>query len=165
MIAILCTGGTFDKRYGSGSGVRDFSFGNTSAVTEIVNRFGIENVEVTYDSEVAKDSLDITDEERYHMALWCRECPHDACVIVHGTDTMIDTARVIAQNNTTNKVVVLTGALRPACMRDSDAELNLGGALIAAQTCRPGVYIVMGGTIFRWDACRKNPTTGHFEHL
>ncbi len=163
-INVLSTGGTFDKAYGSGAGVRNFSFPEVSAVEDIATRFGIRNMNVSYESARAKDSLDMTDDDRNFIAEWCADKSRDRCVVIHGTDTMIDTARVVAKK-CPDKVVVLTGALQPARMRDIDAEFNLGGALIAAQTCSPGVYIVMSGTIYPWDKCKKNPTTGHFEPL
>ncbi len=164
MIHVLCTGGTFDKAYGSGSGVRDFSFPEETAVLGIVTRLGIRNIEVSYKSETAKDSLDITDDDRSAIATWCAQSPHKSCVVIHGTDTMIKTASVIARR-CPSKVVVLTGSLQPARMRDTDAEFNFGGALIAAQISLPGVYIVMSGTIYKWDKCKKNLITGQFEPI
>ncbi len=163
-IDVLSTGGTFDKAYGSGAGVRDFSFPEVSAVDEIAARLGIQNVSVSYKSVAAMDSLDMTDVDRLSIADWCANESRERCVVIHGTDTMIETARIIAKR-CSHQVVILTGALQPARMRDTDAEFNLGGALIAAQVCLPGVYIVMSGTIFRWDECQKNPITGHFEPL
>ncbi len=163
-INILCTGGTFDKVYGSGAGVRNFSFPEVSAVEDIATRLGIRNMKVSYESTIAKDSLDMTDDDRNLIAEWCADNSSNRCVVIHGTDTMIDTARVVAKR-CPDKVVVLTGALQPARMRDTDAEFNLGGALIAAQTCSPGVYIVMGGMIYQWNKCKKNSITGHFEPL
>lgn len=163
-ISVLCTGGTFDKVYGSGAGVRNFSFPEVSIVENILNRLGIRNVKVSYESERAKDSLDMTDHDRNFIAGWCADASRDRSVVIHGTDTMIDTARIIA-GRCPNKVVVLTGALQPARMRDTDAEFNLGGAMIAAQICTHGVYIAMSGTIYPWHKCKKNPVTGHFEPL
>ena len=163
-INVLSTGGTFDKAYGSGAGVRNFSFPEVSAVEDIATRLGIRNMKVSYEAARAKDSLDMTDDDRNFIAEWCADNSRDRCVVIHGTDTMIDTARVVAKR-CPDKVVVLTGALQPARMRDTDAEFNLGGALIAAQACSPGVYIVMSGMIYPWDKCKKNSTTGHFEPL
>ena len=158
---ILCTGGTFDKIYGTGAGVRNFTFPEVSAVTGIVAKFHVADVDVTYDPVRAMDSLDMTDADRDFIAGWCSQYPAGRCVVIHGTDTMIKTASVIAGRNLDN-TVVLTGALQPTRMRDSDAEFNLGGAIIAAQTCPPGVFIVMHGRVFAWNQCRKNPVTGQF---
>lgn len=163
-VHVFCVGGTFDKVYGSGAGVKNFSFPETTAVVDIATRLGICNMEVFYRQTIAKDSLDMTDDDRLAIATWCTKSPHESCLIIHGTDTMINTASVIAGQGL-DKVVVLTGALQPACMRNTDAEFNLGGALIAAKTCPPGVYIVMSGEVYLWNKCRKNTTTGHFEPL
>jgi L-asparaginase len=164
IVHVLCTGGTFDKVYGSGSGVSDFSFPEKTAVLDIATRLGIRSLQVSYELAKAKDSLDMTDHDRSTIAAWCARPHHECCVVIHGTDTMIKTASVIADRSLSN-VIVLTGALQPACMRNTDAEFNLGGALIAAQISSPGVYIVMSGTIYLWDKCRKNPITGQFEPI
>lgn len=166
IVNILCTGGTFDKAYGSGAGVRNFSFPEISAVEDIIIRLGIRHSKVSYEPAKAKDSLDMTDDDRRRIADWCgnNSDPCNCRVVIHGTDTMIDSARTVAERGL-SRVIVFTGALQPARMRDTDAEFNLGGAIIAAQVCTPGVYIVMGGRIYPWDKCKKNPTTGHFDLL
>ncbi|MCE9643253.1 MAG: asparaginase [Candidatus Andersenbacteria bacterium] len=160
--SILCLGGTFDKVYGRGANVRDFSFPRVSAATSMANRFGLLNVDVVYDADSAKDSMDMTDADRARVAEWCKNVDTKACVVVHGTDTMIETAEVVAKQKL-NKAIVITGASQPAAMRDTDAEFNLGGAIIASQISIPGVYIVMNGNCFKWYACQKNPATGWFE--
>lgn len=161
-VSILCLGGTFDKVYGNGAGVRELSFPQVSAVSNMVSRFGISDTEVVYEANLAKDSLDMTNADRDRVADWCASIDSKACVVVHGTDTMIKTAEVVAARKL-DKVIVFTGASQPAAMRDTDAEFNLGGAIIASQVSIPGVYIVMNGLCFKWYACQKNPTTGRFE--
>lgn len=164
LVSILSVGGTFEKVYGSGLGVRELSFPETSAAAKIVARLGIKDVTVDYDQAWAKDSLDMTDDDRGAICNFCCRGDHERCVVVHGTDTMVKTAEVLARN-CPGKVIILTGALQPACMLGSDAEFNLGCAIMAARTCQPGVYIAMGGNLFQWDNCRKNPLTGRFEVL
>ena len=161
-VSILCLGGTFDKVYGVGGGVRELSFSPISAASGMVSRFGISDAEVVYDGNKAKDSLDMTNTDRETVADWCTSVDSKSCVIVHGTDTMIKTAEAVAKRKL-DKIIVLTGASQPAAMRDTDAEFNLGGAIIASQISIPGVYIVMNGKCFKWYACQKNPTTGRFE--
>lgn len=161
-VCILCLGGTFDKVYGIGSGVRELSFPPVSAVSGMVSRFGISSVEVVYNANTAKDSLDMTNVDRDMVADWCANVDSRACVIVHGTDTVIKTAEAVSKRKL-DKVIVFTGASQPAAMRDTDAEFNLGGAIIASRTSVSGVYIVMNGMCFKWYECQKNPTTGRFE--
>ena len=162
-ISIFCAGGTFEKIYETGLGVKNFSFPLVSVVGSILERIGLTDIELFYEQSKAKDSLDMTTEDRIFVARWCAHPSRSCCVVVHGTDTMIETAKVINQF-CANKTVVLTGASKPALYTGSDAEFNLGGALIAAQFCKPGVYIVMNGSIFHFDGCMKN-SSGHFETL
>lgn len=164
VVHVLCTGGTFDKVYGAGLGIRDLGFPETSAVTKIATRFGIQDLTVDYDLLRAKDSLDMTDADRDAIADWCNQHDRERCIVVHGTDTMVQTAQFIAKH-CPGKVIILTGALQPACMRDTDAEFNLGGAIIAAKLCFPGVYIAMSGNVYSWYNCQKNSDTGHFEAI
>ena len=46
------------------------------------------------------------------------------------------------------KVVVLTGAMRPAAFAVSDAPFNLGGAVTVAPFLPPGAHVVMHGRVF-----------------
>lgn len=162
VIEIFSTGGTFEKIYGTGAGITNFTFPVHSSVEEMIYRFGLTDVTVTYQQEAAKDSLNMIDLDRALIADWC--ATRRRSVVIHGTDTMIETARVIARRCSGN-LVILTGSSQPACMRNSDAEFNLGSAIIAAQMPVSGVYIAMNGRLFKWDTCKKNPVTGYFEPL
>jgi len=82
-INVLSTGGTFDKAYGSGAGIRNFSFPKMSAVEDIAIRLGIRNMKVSYEPARAKDSLDMTDDDRNFIAEWCADNSRDRCVVIH----------------------------------------------------------------------------------
>ena len=60
-------------------------------------------------------------------------------------------------------VFILTGAMIPYALEDSDAVFNLGCAIASIQLLSPGVYITMGGRIYKADAVRKNREKGIFE--
>jgi L-asparaginase len=60
-------------------------------------------------------------------------------------------------------VVVLTGAMQPAKFKSSDAEFNIGCAVVAVQFLPPGIYIVMNGRIFKPEKVRKNRERNRFE--
>ena len=162
-LLIVTTGGTFDKEYARGAGVRSLSFGAETAVIDTFSR-----VVVPPDWEVrpllAKDSLDMTDADRGKILALCESAASESIVITHGTDTMVETAAFIAGKNLA-KTIVLTGAAQPARMKDSDADFNLGFAAAAAQCKPPGVYIAMNGRPFDWNKVRKNPLTGVFEAI
>ena len=83
-------------------------------------------------------------------------------MIVHGTDTMVDTACVLGKANL-SKTIVLTGAMVPYDVASSDALFNLGFALAAARLKPPGVYVAMNAQLFDWDAVKKNRSLGQFE--
>ena len=108
-----------------------------------------------------KDSLEITPTDRQYIVEKVRAAPSNLILITHGTDTMIETARAL--RGIPGKVIVLTGAMQPAEFRRTDAQFNLGGAIIALQTLKEGVYIVMNGRVFDPDHVVKNQSSERFE--
>ncbi|MFN9111356.1 MAG: asparaginase domain-containing protein, partial [Bacteroidota bacterium] len=112
------------------------------------------------------DSLEMTAEDRELIVYQCNHCDEDKIVITHGTDTMVETAAILAKNlYQTNKTVVLTGAMIPIKFGSSDGLFNLGSALAFAQSLPPGVYVAMNGRYFHWNNVRKNKETGNFEEI
>jgi len=110
------------------------------------------------------DSIDMTQEDRELIAMNCLKADEDKIIITHGTDTMVETASVIA-DKVKGKTIVLTGAMIPYKFGSSDGLFNLGAAIAFVQTLPTGVYISMNGRIFSWDNCRKNRTLGEFEEI
>jgi L-asparaginase len=110
------------------------------------------------------DSLDMQDADRARVLASCSAAPEAAIVIVHGTDTMKDTAAVLGAV-ALGKTIVLTGAMIPYAIANSDALFNLGFATAAAQTLPPGVYVAMNGQVFSWDNVTKNRAAGVFQPL
>ena len=88
----------------------------------------------------------------------------DGFVIIHGTDTMRETAQVLGAANL-QQTVILTGAMIPYEIDNSDALFNLGFACGVAQTLPAGVYVAMNGQIFAWDNVQKNRAAGVFQPL
>jgi L-asparaginase len=158
MVRVLVTGGTFDKTYDEISG--RLSFGTTH-VPEML-RLGRSRVELTVETLMMVDSLDMTDADRARVVARCVECPERHVVVTHGTDTMAETARALAAG-VRDKTIVLTGAMVPYAFGSSDGLFNLGSAVSFAQVLPPGVYIAMNGQCFLWDRVRKNQETGVFE--
>ena len=160
MIRIIVTGGTFDKTYDEISG--RLSFGTTH-LPEML-RLGRSRVDTTIETLMMIDSLDMTEQDRTRIAQSCAASPESRIVITHGTDTMVETARVVAQS-VIGKTIVLTGAMVPYAFGSSDGLFNLGSALSFAEVLPPGVYIAMNGQHFTWDQVRKNRETGVFERI
>jgi L-asparaginase len=163
VIRIVVTGGTFDKTYDEING--RLSFGSTH-LPEML-RLGRSRVETTIETLMMIDSLDMTAADRGLIVEQCRMAAESRIVITHGTDTMVDTARVLAAAFPADagKTIVLTGAMIPYAFGSSDGLFNLGSALSFVQVLGPGVYIAMNGRYFPWDKVRKNRETGGFEAL
>lgn len=157
-IRVFVTGGTFDKEYDELTGSL---FLRNTHVSEMLRR-GRCGLDVHVETLMMVDSLDMTVAQRERIAGACADAGETHIVITHGTDTMVETARVIAQRNLI-KTVVLTGAMIPYAFGSSDGLFNLGSALSLVQTLPNGVYIAMNGQCFRWDNVRKNKEAGVFE--
>jgi len=157
-IRILITGGTFDKQYDEINARLVFT---ESHLPEML-RLGRCRVDVHVRSIMMIDSLDMSDADREVIAQNCRQCDETKIVITHGTDTMVETARVLA-DRVEGKTIVLTGAMIPYAFGSSDGLFNLGSALSFVQVLPPGVYVAMNGRYFTWDRVRKNKQTGVFE--
>ena len=71
------------------------------------------------------DSLETTSEDREIILENCKKTKEDKILITHGTDKMVETARVLA-NSTKDKTIILTGAMIPYAFGSSDGTFNLG---------------------------------------
>jgi len=159
-IRIFITGGTFDKEYNELNGQLYFKDTHLSDLLEM----GRSKVSVEIRTLMMVDSLTMTAEDRELIVHQCNNCDETQIVITHGTDTMQDTAKVLAQK-ISNKTIILTGAMIPIKFGSSDGLFNLGSALAFAQSLPAGVYVAMNGRYFNWDNVRKNKQTGVFEEV
>ena len=161
-LRIVATGGTFDKHYDEIAG--ELAFG-ASHLDEIVRRARL-TLSVTVEILPLQDSLDMSDADRARVLASCRAAEETSLVVIHGTDTMCETAHQLGtapELASQGKRIVLTGAMVPYEVVDSDALFNLGFACAAAQVLAPGIYVAMNGQVFAWDAVRKNRAAGRFE--
>lgn len=157
-LRIIAAGGTFDKRYDPISG--QLGFGE-SHVPQMLARSRL-TVPVTVEALPLLDSLDMQDADRERILHACSRSAEERIVVVHGTDTMRETAEALGKAALA-RTVVLTGAMIPYSIADSDAFFNLGFACAAAQALPHGVYIAMNGRVFAWDQVHKNRSAGVFE--
>jgi L-asparaginase len=158
-IRILVTGGTFDKEYDELSGTLFF---RDTHLPEVLSR-GRCMLDVEMETVMMIDSLEMDDDGRARIVARARDCEEHAIIITHGTDTMVDTARALAEARIAGKTIVLTGAMVPYAFGSSDGLFNLGSAVSFVQVLPPGVYVAMNGQHFAWDAVRKNRESGCFE--
>ena len=157
-VRIIITGGTFDKHYDELQGTLTFK---DTHLPEIIRDVRI-TVPVELEINQLVDSLEMEMANRIAILESCRNAPEDQIVIVHGTDTMSETARVLGEAHL-DKRIVLTGAMVPYAVTHSDAAFNLGCSISAVQLVEPGVYVVMNGRVFAWDRVRKDKENGVFE--
>ena len=156
-ILILTTGGTIDKAYFDALSEYQITESGIPALlaeARVALPLRVEEV-------CRKDSLELTDADRQAIAAAARAAPESRIVVTHGTDTMTQTAKVLAAQ-VPDKVIVLTGALSPARFAQTDAHFNLGMAFATAQIAAPGVYIAMNGEVFDGLNVRKDRAAGKF---
>lgn len=157
-ICIIATGGTFDKHYDEINGTLVFA---ESHLPDAIRRARITQP-VRLERLPPLDSLDMQAADRQRVLAACQAAPEPVLVIVHGTDTMPETAQVLGAAGMA-KTMVLTGAMIPYEIDGSDALFNLGFACGVAQTLPHGVYVAMHAQVFDWHAVRKNRAAGLFE--
>ena len=156
-LCIVTTGGTIDKIYFDDKS--DYQIGEPQ-IGSMLRELGV-GFEFTVIPILRKDSLHISADDRELIRATIAAQPARQVLVTHGTDTMVETAKVLA--SLTDKTIVLTGALSPARFRGSDAEFNIGCAVGAVQALPPGVYIAMNGRIWDPTKVRKNVAANRFE--
>lgn len=156
-IRIFVTGGTFDKEYNELTGELYFK------ETHLHEMLGLGRcrTDLQIRTLMMTDSLSMTEQDRKIILHNCQKASEDRIIITHGTDTMVDTASLLARANL-EKTIVLTGAMIPYKFGSSDGLFNLGSAIAFAQTLPYGVYIAMNGKCFCADRVRKDKKTGEF---
>ncbi len=162
-LQVFTTGGTIDKVYFDAKSA--FEVGEPQ-IGLLLREAG---VSFTYDVEVLfqKDSLDLDDADRTLVAQRVLACAHGRILVTHGTDTMAETARTVAEAlaeaDDRKTVVVFVGSLAPARFKATDAGFNVGFAAAAVQALGPGVYVAMNGRVFDPFHVRKDRNHNRFE--
>ena len=131
-LLIVTTGGTIDKVYfddKSDYQVGEPQIGHILEELGVAFRFDVIPI-------LRKDSLHIDAADRELLRATIAAQPARHVLVTHGTDTMVETAKVLA--SIADKTIVLTGALNPARFRGSDAEFNIGTAVGAVQSLPAG---------------------------
>ena len=159
-IKIFVTGGTFDKEYNELNGKLYFKNTHLHEMLEL----GRSQLNVEIETIMMKDSLDISKNNRNTIVQKCLDSDENQILITHGTDTMVETAKLLAKKITT-KTIVLTGAMIPYKFGSSDGLFNLGSALSFLQSLPKGIYIAMNGNIFNWNNVKKSKELGLFQPL
>ena len=161
-LALVSTGGTIEKTYDSLSGLLT---NQVSVLDVMLASLELRGVELDRIRLMNKDSLEMSHEDHALIARVAGEeaTRHDGVVVVHGTDRLAVTGEsVVAMWGRPAAPVVLTGAMRPYELRNTDALQNLTEALLAAQLLPPGVYAVMHSQVLAFPGVVKDPILGSF---
>ncbi len=157
-IVFIQTGGTIDKDYPRTQ--KGYAFEIKEPAVERILQKVHPNFEYKTIPLLKKDSQDITEQDRQRIGETCETAATDKIVITHGTDTMLETAHKLSVIK--NKVIILTGAMKPERFADSDASFNVGTAIGAINILTKGVYVAMNGRIYPWNKVMRNQKTGQF---
>lgn len=165
-ITLITTGGTIEKTYDE---LKGDLVNRRSIVRRMLSELRLEDTEVNVLELMSKDSLDLTDADRDRIVQIVQaiggsnESDTTGIVILHGTDRLAVTGeRLLAEIPEPCTPIVLTGAMRPFEMKQSDALQNLTEAIFAAGVLPPGVYCVAHGRALRFPGVRKDPERGTF---
>jgi L-asparaginase len=160
MKKILCisTGGTFNKVYNPIKGRLEVDT-ESRALLEIQKKWQIEFELLTI---IGKDSLEMTGSDRLHLMATINLSDHQDIIVVHGTDTMEQTAAYLADSDP-DKRIVLTGAMVPYSIDPIDATSNFASAYGFLQALEEtGIYIAMNGLLAPYTQITKDRTMGKF---
>jgi L-asparaginase len=135
----------------------------------MLRRLRLEDTEVRVVELMSKDSLVMTPADREGIVRAARDADAsrpNGIVILHGTDTLDQTGDRLHEAAGTDgrftAPVVLTGAMRPYEMKQSDALQNLTEAVFATGLLPPGVYCVAHGRVLAFPGVRKDRALGTF---
>jgi L-asparaginase len=126
-IKVYTTGGTIDEVYFDKKS--KYEVGEPT-IKQILREAQV-NFEYECKSLFKKDSLDMTDDDRKLLFDKTSADAHKYVIVIHGTDTMIETARKLI--GIPNKVIVLTGAIEG---NGADDALMVDQRSVTALTCK-----------------------------
>ncbi len=162
-IVILTTGGTIEKSYSEFEGA--LTNRESQLKARLLSLLRLPKTSIEVNEVMAKDSLDMTEEDRHLILEQIKE--HSAkkspIIILHGTDTLEQTAKLVFEAGPWDIPIIFTGAMVPAGFIDTDANQNFTESLIAAQILPSGVYVVFHNQIFQVPNVQKNKPMATFE--
>jgi len=164
LIHLITTGGTIEKVYSEQSGQVE---NLTNKIDRYLKLLRLPDTRVEVTPLMNIDSLEMTAEDRETVLAEVASKVGDAPVVItHGTDTMVETGKLLKRRlGALGRPVILTGAMTPLGFERSDGLQNLTESLFAARVLAPGVWIVMHGQVFDVDAARKDRELARFTAL
>jgi L-asparaginase len=155
-VALISTGGTIEKTYDEQDGI----LANGLSVLEtMLSSLQLDGVLIHRVELMNKDSRDMTPEDHDVIAncVYEQSQLRDGIIVIHGTDSLTVTGeRITELYQTLKKPCVLTGAMRPWIMRNTDALQNLVESFAVVQLLQPGVYVAMQNRVLQFPGVLKD---------
>ncbi len=162
-ITVINTGGTFNKVYDSIKGSLDVVKENVF-IEEIIRHF-YGNIDFELISIINKDSLQFTDADRELLAQTVADAANDNVLVVHGTDTMQESARYLhdTKGAVLRKKVIFVGSMFPYAIQKDEAIANFSLAVgFLNAPVADDIYIAMHGLVDRFETIQKDRELGKF---
>ncbi len=158
-LLVLITGGTICREYNPRTGGIGHS---QKLVTSFLQKMNM-TTKLHYLTTQVADSRNFTREDRIDLWNICERETEDRILVIHGTDTICETARLFCEQDL-KKTVVFTGAFWPMTNNFTDAQFNLGFGLACAKIKEKGVYVAMSGECLDGKYAIKNWDNLRFEY-
>jgi L-asparaginase len=158
-IVVINTGGTFNKTYNPITGRLEVTHDALLTLQKVWHAH-FETIHIIH-----KDSLEMTKQDREEIRQTITNHPAQKFLIIHGTDTMNETAQFLDEQ-VTDKTIVLTGAMVPFSIDATEASSNFGFAFGFLQIKQEhGTYIAIHGLADHHIYIVKNREEGYFTHI
>jgi L-asparaginase len=160
-LSVINTGGTFNKVYDPLTGTLKVAPDNRSVEAILRHYYG--NIETKITAVIHKDSLTFTDADRDLLATAIINAATDNVIVVHGTDTMHQSAAWLDQKGCHGKKVIFVGAMVPYSIQKEEATANFSLAVGFLNAKVPdGIYIAMHGLVGPYRTILKDKAAGRF---
>lgn len=166
-VHVMATGGTIAGTRSDGSKV-GYSPGELSVETLLASVPGAQDIaDISVEQLFSIGSQDIAEDHWFQLLgrieQHVRDHPAVGLVILHGTDTIEETAWFLDLHHVHDTPVILVGAMRPANAVSADGPANLIAAIVAAAdpaACGRGVMICSDSEILSARNAMKSATLG-----
>ncbi len=163
-IHFIITGGTIDSYY---DGTKDTTVPSEhSIIPEFIKSLRL--YKNSFFTEICmKDSRELTQEDINSVLTAIEKSAAQKIIVTHGTYTMSDTARFLKVNLKRNdQTIIFTGCLVPIKgFAPSDGPFNLGYSIAQLEYLKPGIYVVMNGSVFSPEEVVKFLSAGRFSSI
>ena len=155
-VALISTGGTIEKTYDEQEGI----LANGLSVLEtMLSSLQLDGVTIHRVELMNKDSQEMSQSDHDSIADCVSEQAktHDGVIVIHGTDTLTMTGERIVERYPDLEIpCILTGAMRPWIMKNTDALQNIVESFAVVQILPAGVFVAMQNRVLQFPGITKD---------